>query len=108
MSENKSDITYVVDANVEKAQQSFEDLQLTLNNTITLLYGALGILRKLTGNEKVDDAISTLIRLIQVLNMARISILALQASMGPVGWALAIVGGVGTAVTLFDELGSVL
>ena len=69
----------------------------------SLLYGTLGLLRRMGGgDENVMRIIAKTQQLISTLNMLRISIMALQAASGPLGWGLAVIGLAGTVLTMGD------
>jgi len=64
------------------------------------LFRILGYIRRLTGNENVENAIVAIQRLITIIRMAQIAIRSLQIASGPIGWlyAATTVIGLGFAV----------
>jgi len=56
------------------------------------LYGTLGILRRLGLPDEVNQAMRVVQRMISTLNMLRLTMIAVQAASGPIGWALALIG----------------
>lgn len=68
----------------------------------TLLLRVSSLIRRLTGNENVDAAITKIQRLIMTLRTAQAAIIAFHAASGPVGWALALVGLTAAAVSASD------
>lgn len=100
MSEVKDyEVSFSLEINVEEALTEIRKVQ-------TLLYRTLGLLRRFGLPEDISEGVAFVQRLIAALNALRLSLIALQAAAGPVGWALAIVGIVGTAVTFADTIES--
>jgi hypothetical protein len=50
----------------------------------------------------IDQAIMKVQRLAMTIRLLHTSMLALEAASGPLGWALAIVGGISAAVSVGD------
>jgi hypothetical protein len=101
MSEEDHTVSFSLEVNVEKAHENIRKLQ-------TLLYRTLGLFRRLGLPEQIDSAIMKVQRFIAVMNQARLAAAAFQTAVGPIGWGLAIVGGLSTAVATADfmaELG---
>jgi len=73
-----------------------------LEKVQVLLYGTLGILRRLGLPEEVDSAILKIQRIIAALNMLRLALYAVEMASGPVGWAMAGVGIAGTVLSTGD------
>jgi len=67
----------------------------------------LMLLRRFSGNESIDVAVAKVQRFLGTLRMAQSTIMAFEAASGPLGWALAAVGLVATAVTASDFMLSV-
>jgi len=100
MSEREEMVFDVRVDGIETAKAQMASLQQQLTQTLTLLYGVLGILRELGLPDEMEKVITTVMRLISVVNMLRASLMALHAASGPYGWAMAMIGFVGTTVTL--------
>lgn len=69
-----------------------------------LLQRSLTLISRLTGNEEIDGAIMKIQRMIGVLNMLRLTMIALHAASGPVGWALAAIGVIGAGLSAGELL----
>lgn len=67
-----------------------------------LLYGTLGILRRLGLPEEVDSAIMKIQRIIAALNMLRLALYAVEMASGPMGWTVAGIGIAGTLLSTGD------
>lgn len=85
-------------ATVEDHQVSFS-LQINVDDTLeqarklqTVLYRGLGLMRRLGLPEEIDSAIAKVQRLISILNMLRLTMIAVHVAAGPIGWALALIG----------------
>lgn len=91
------DITYNLRVDTTKTARDLLKVQ-------TLLYGTLGILHRLGLPEPIDAAIIKIQRLISTLNMLRMSLIAVEAAAGPVGWAMAGISVAGTVLTIGDTL----
>jgi len=83
-------------------------LQLTVDQTITELrrlqtaiYQSLALFRRMGMPEELDKGIILMQRAIMIMNQARLSAIALHASLGPIGWVLA---GVGIAATFLTAV----
>lgn len=101
MSVEDHTVSFSLEVNVEAAYEDLRRLE-------TILYRSLALMRRFGLPEEVDDAIFKIQRLIAMINMLRLTIAAFQATMGPIGWALAFVGAAGTALTVAEtsvELG---
>jgi hypothetical protein len=81
MSETVS-IDYLLTVNVESATTTLNQLQ-HLGIMLCRLLNRLGL------PEDVKQAVASLMRLIQIIRLARISLLLLQTAEGPIGWATA-------------------
>lgn len=68
----------------------------------TILYGTLGLARRMGLPEDVDEMITAIQRLIAQLNMLRHTMILLQTASGPIGWALALLSVTGTVLTMMD------
>ena len=97
MSERIDDVSFSLEINIEKAYVEVRRLQ-------TLLYRTLDIAQRMSGSPELDALITKTQRLISILNQARLTIAAFQIAAGPIGWGLAIVGLVGTALTIAEEM----
>lgn len=90
-------ITYNFDVDVE-------GMEIGLLRISAALYGIIGILRRMGLPEDVDAVVTRLQRVISMLIMLRTSYMLAMAATGPVGWAMAGVGIVGTALTIAEEV----
>ena len=70
----------------------------------TFLTRTLALMRRLGLPEDLERGAIVIQRFIMLLTQARLAALALQAASGPVGWGIAAVGIVGTALTAGDTL----
>lgn len=70
----------------------------------TLVYGLLGLLRRLGLPEDLERGIITFQRFIVAANQARLAAIALQTAAGPVGWGLAAVSIGVTVLSASDTL----
>jgi hypothetical protein len=68
----------------------------------TLLYRSFSLLNRLGLPANIDQAIMKVQRLAMTIRLLHTSMLALEAASGPLGWALAIVGGISAAVSVGD------
>lgn len=89
---------------VQRAVYQLKTLEVSIEHVMVAVYGALGLLRRLTGNEQVEEAITKIMRLIATIRMLQTAILALEVSSGPVGVGLAAIGVLGTGLTMSEEL----
>jgi len=92
-----------------KAERKLDELERKAERTapkltqiISLAYGMLGIMSRLGLPEDIDRAVGVVMRLISAVNMLRVSLLALEAASGPVGWGLALIGIIGTGLATFQ------
>jgi len=93
-------VSFSLEVNVEKAYEDIRKLE-------TVLYRALGMLRQMGAGPDLDRMITQIQRAIAMINQLRLTIIALQAASGPIGWALAGIGVVSTLVLTGDFIGSV-
>jgi len=70
----------------------------------TLLFRSLGLLRRLGLPEDISQGIYKIQRMVMVIRMLHTAMLAFQAATGPIGWALALVGGASAAVSFVDTM----
>lgn len=80
-------------------------LQTQINLSLSLLRRTSILIRRISGDENIDQLISKFQRLIMLINSARMAWHAYQiaqAGAGPLGWALAGIGAIGVAVTAGD------
>lgn len=68
----------------------------------TLFYRSLSLMNRLGLPANIDQAIMKVQRLAMTIRLLHTSMLALEAASGPLGWALAIVGGISAAVSVGD------
>lgn len=97
MSVEDHTVSFSLEVNVTKAYENIRRVQ-------TILYRTISLLRRMGLPEDVDDAIAHIQKLISILNMLRLTMIAVQAASGPIGWAMAAVSVGGTAVTIAEEL----
>jgi len=100
-------------AAVEDHQISFS-LQVNVEDTLsqarrlqTVLYRGLGLMRRLGLPPEIDAAIAKIQRLIGILNTLRLTMIAVHAASGPIGWALALIGVATFALDFGDFMTSV-
>lgn len=89
------DVTFHLTVDTTKALHQIRMLETLLNRTLSLM-------RRFGLPEDVEKGIMEVQRLIAALNALRLTILAVQAASGPIGWAFAAVGAVGTAISFVD------
>jgi len=99
MSKRIADVSFSLEINIEKAY-------VEIRRAYTLLFRTLDIAQRMSGSPELDVFITKVQRLISILNQARLTIMAFQIAAGPIGWGLAIVGLVGTALTIAEEMDS--
>ncbi len=80
------DVVVNLDINAAKAETQLRQVE-------TLLYRSLALFGRLGLPENIDAAINKVERLVMVIRLLHTSAIALEAATGPVGWALAGVGG---------------
>lgn len=101
MSAEEETVSFSLEVNVEQAYTELRRVQ-------TLLYRTLGLIRRLGGgDEDIIRVIDKLQRLIMIMNMVRLTAIAMHTAMGPVGWGLAAVGLATTAMTSFELADSI-
>lgn len=81
MSVEDHTVSFSLEVNIDKAYENIRKVQ-------TVLYRTLGLLRRMGLGEDVSAAISEVQRFITVLNLARLTIAALQTATGPIGYAM--------------------
>lgn len=97
MSIREEDVSFSLEVNVEKAYEESRRL-------LTLLYRIAGMVQKLTGSPELDALMSKAIRTIAAINRVRLMIALFETSLGPIGWALAAVTAVETALTVGETI----
>lgn len=85
-------VSFSLEVNVEKAYQDLRRVQ-------TVLYRTLDLVKRLSGDENIDQAITKIQRMIAIINQLRLTIIALEAASGPIGWLLAGIGAASFLVT---------
>lgn len=83
-----------------------QKLSVSLRQEITLLASSLALTRRMGLSEDINEGIARIQRLITTLNALRVSILAVQAASGPIGWGLAAVGIAASFVSVVDLIES--
>ena len=97
-----------LNALLPEVKSKTQNVTLTLQKASAVAYGVMGIMKQLGLPPPFDEATLKIQRMIMLLNQLRISIMLVEAAAGPVGWALAGISIVGTAVTLPDQIGSLM
>jgi len=78
-------VSFSLEINVEKAYEDIRRVQ-------TALFRTFSILQRMGLPDDVSQGISLIQRLISTLNQLRLTMIALQAASGPLGWWLALTG----------------
>lgn len=97
MSVEDRTVSFSLEINVEEAYTQIRRLE-------TVLYRSLSLLARLGLPEKVEDMIREIQKAIAILNQLRLTLIAVQAASGPIGWALAAISALSTAVTIGEEV----
>jgi len=92
-------VTFNLELNVEQPLSQVRRLE-------TLLFRTVRLIRRLTGNESLDDALYKVQRFIMVVRLAHSAYIAFQAATGPIGWAMAIIAGLTAAASASDFMTS--
>jgi len=87
-------VSFSLEVNVEPAYENIRRLE-------TILYRYLGLLRRLGLPPEQEKLIREIQITITLLNQLRLTMIAVQAASGPIGWALA---GIGAATFLIDTV----
>lgn len=90
-------VSFSYEVNIEKAYEDVRRLQ-------TLLYRTLALVRRLGLPEDIEQGIIRIQNMISWLNTLRLTLAALEAASGPLGWAMFGVTLATTAVTTGDFL----
>lgn len=85
MSVTDETVSFSLEINVEAAHTDVRRLLTALNRTFM-------ILRRMGLPEDVDKAMRVVSNLVTLLNQLRLTIIALEAASGPLGWWLALTG----------------
>ena len=90
-------VTFNLELNVEQAYSEIRKLQ-------TLLFRTFSIIRRLGLPENIEQAITTIQRLIMIIRLLHTTMIAFEAATGPIGYALAGLGVIyaGVAMTNLD------
>ena len=88
-------VSFSLEVNVDKAYESIRRLE-------TVLYRSLSLLKRLSGDENIDRAITHIQELLAYINQLRLAIIALQTASGPIGWLLAGIGVASFLVTTLE------
>ena len=78
-------ISFSLEINVEEAYENLRRVQ-------TALFRTFSILRRMGLPEDVTRGLELVQRLISTLNQLRLTMIALEAASGPLGWWLALTG----------------
>jgi hypothetical protein len=100
------ELLQLIDGKLDEVSAKARRTDLNVSRAITALSTALLLVRRLSGDEDVDAAVTKLLRLIQTLNMLRTMMIAVNAASGPWGLLFAGIGAVGTIFTVGDMVGS--
>jgi len=92
-------VEFNLQVNTTKAEVDVLKLQMLINRTMAV---SNRLLKRMGAAEDLQDAIMNVQRLITTLNTLRLTILAVQAASGPIGWAMAGIGIIATALTVDD------
>ncbi len=90
-------ITFNLELIVDKAIDNARRLE-------TLLFRTLGLIRRISGSESLDNAIAKVQQLVMVIRLAHSAWIAFSLASGPLGYALAIVAGLTAAATASDYM----
>jgi len=88
-------VTFNLELNTEQAQYQFKELE-------RITFRTLRLVRRLTGVEEIDAAITKCMRLITIMRQVQMTAYLAMVASGPVGWGLMLVGAVSTAVSASD------
>lgn len=86
---------------------------LTINTELTyseirkieiMLVRVLGYIRRLTGNESLNQAIIWIQRAITTMRTLQMMVHAMEIASGPIGWAYAAVSAIGAAFAVNDMM----
>jgi len=94
-------ITYDLQVDTSKTELDILKLQMLINRTLVT---SERLLRRLGAPDNIRQATDKVQRLIVLLNTLRLTLLALEAASGKLGWFLAAVGIVATALTVEDYI----
>ena len=90
----------------DTAVQKAARLSSTIDKLIIVTNSAVALFRRMGYGEEYAEQIDKIQRLIMLLNLARATMLATAAASGPLGWAYAGVGIVGTVLAAEDTIAS--
>jgi hypothetical protein len=88
-------VTFNLELNTEQTFSEIRKLE-------TLLFRSLALARRLGLPEDINEAINRIQRMVMTIRLLHTAMIALEAATGPIGWALAIVGGVSAVVSMGD------
>jgi len=92
-------VSFSLEVNVEKAYEDVRRLQ-------TVFYRTLGLVRRVSGSEDLNQAIATMQRAIAIANQLRLAMAALQAARmaagDPLAWAMAGLSFAEVGVSVFE------
>lgn len=95
-------VSFSLEVNVEKAYEDVRRLQTVFSRT-------LGLVRRLSGNENLNQTIALMQRTIAIANQLRLALAALQAarmaSGDPLAWAMAGLAVGEVAVSMYEVTG---
>ena len=102
MSIEEHPVSFSLEINVGKALDETRKLQ-------TVLFRSLGLVRRLSGNENLNNCISAMQRTISIANRLRLALRALQLARmavgDPLAWALAGLSVAEVGVDIATEIG---
>jgi len=100
-------VKQIYDISLVFEEESVRNVMSKLVAISTVMYGVLGLMRRMGLPEEYDQAIIAIQQIISTLNMLRVSLTALIAlsATHPIGWAMFAIAAGGTILTL-AELGA--
>jgi hypothetical protein len=89
---------------VTSIKPMLEDELGTARELEMVMYRGTGLLRRMSGNEDLNAAISKVQRLAVVIRLAHSAWIAFEMASGPVGWTFAVIAGLSAALTASDYM----
>jgi hypothetical protein len=102
------ELLQLVDGKLDQLEAKAQRTSLSVSRAIVGVTTMLQIVQRLSGDEDLDAAIGKMIRLIQIANMLRTTMLVMTASAGPWGLLFAGISAIGTVFTAGDLIGSLV
>ena len=85
-------VSFSLELNLEQAYTDIRRIE-------TVLYRYFALLRRAGLPEELDDAVRKVQTLITIVNQLRLSMIAVHAASGPIGWLLAGIGATSFIIT---------